>query len=198
MVEKKLLFNAVVTVALLLPCVGANAFQEEVSRSRKVAAQHTLALPDLLEDGWVRRTDSSDITEREVVTRVFVDSSGDEINVLVRQAPLFQQIHDFTDCLIANGKVPVFDGTVTMITPRGRLCASRIVSTKSQYSSLLWFQDDAASAPDKWAWRWRLLTNRGNLPICREVRLVKKCSPDPRHDLETLKRIALSVYAVPL
>ena len=193
-----LLFKCAVTAALLLPCIAGNAFEQEVQRARKIAAQHKLVLPDELDNTWVRKSDDS-VSEAGLLTRCFVNRKGEEVTVFIRQSPVFEQIHDFTDCLIANARFPVFEGIVDLSTRHGHLYASRIASKANpQCLSLLWFQDDVASAPDKWAWRWRLLTNKPGVPICREVRVVKRCTSNPEHDLQILKNIASSVYAVPL
>ena len=119
------LFNGIITVALAIPSVGAQLFDSQMVRERAVANAHRLSLPEKLNDGWNRVPDSSDKSQSSVFVRTYANAAGEQLIVMVRQTPRFEEVHDFNYCLIANGLKPKLLGVVSVATSRGNMSAVR-------------------------------------------------------------------------
>ena len=194
------LFNGIITVALAIPSVGAQLFDSQMVRERAVANAHRLSLPEKLNDGWNRVPDSSDKSQSSVFVRTYANAAGEQLIVMVRQTPRFEEVHDFNYCLIANGLKPKLLGVVSVATSRGNLSATEIATQnqKQDNLSLLWFENDACSAPDRWHWRMSMF-GRGarGVPICREYRVLKK-NNHSQNDLSAIESVSAWLFEQPL
>ncbi|MGH9550200.1 MAG: hypothetical protein ACRD3W_12535 [Terriglobales bacterium] len=194
--SRKLFFNLCLTATLLFPALSVEAFRRAVSTAEKVQSEHSVSLPEQLGD-WKRKPEKTDINDGELTTRHYLDNQNRSMFVLIRQISAYRQMHDFTDCLIANGLEPQVIGSASIDTARGTLNTTEYAThvKKEVHYSLLWFQNDLYNAADKWSWRTMMLSRSPQgLPLCRQVRVL---SDDGRSDKQTLESVASLLYQVP-
>ncbi len=195
MANKQLLLNLIVTASLAFPGIAAGAFQQQMGESERVIASHPLKFPFLL--GSARAVASpKDINEPNLLCKEYRTNTNTKLWVMCRQTSIFTQIHDFTDCLIANGYKPEPVKNAAIKTDSGVLHA-QVIATHGRAHSLvmLWFQTGTTSGADRWQWRQGLFSSgMPKLPICKEMELTIKHSGNDQQDIAILTDAAVALY----
>jgi len=194
--NKQLLLNLIVTASLAFPGIAAGAFQQEMAQAERVKSLHPVTLPEEL-GGARHKLFANDIEQPDLVYRHYVTPSGSLLTVMVRQTSIFSQIHDFTDCWIANGYNPEFLQKVQIETSARPVSAQIIATThnKKRSLALLWFQTGQKTGADRWEWRKTLVTGgMPKVPVCREMQIVISRSNETQHDIQILTKTAADLY----
>jgi hypothetical protein len=193
--NKQLLLNLFVTASLAFPGIAAGAFQQQLGESEKAIASHPLEFSSSLGSATVLAS-KNDISEPNLLRKQYIDKTNTTLWAMCRQTSIFTQIHDFTDCLIANGYKPEPVKNVAIKTGTDVLHA-QIMTTqgKEHFLVMLWFQSGTTSGEDRWQWRQKLLcSGMPKLPICKELELTIKRSGNDQQDIAILTEAAVALY----
>lgn len=193
-------FSALVAIGLVLPAFGASCFYVQSLKAKQLDTQ-PIVVPPISLAGWHRIPYQKQVISRDLVQLKYLSAQDGKAWVVIRRGSILRPIHDMYDCLVANGASPAIIDRIAIPDRSRSIDCSLIRSdfTNNSLLSVMWFQDGAITAPDRWSWRLRVLQSWNKIePTFQQIQVVVRKTNDRQSDVGRLIKLAKAVRQLSL
>lgn len=190
------LFTVSLLSALCAATFGSFKFAQASIKAHTTPTA-VLTLPREL-GGWKSFESASDVTSADVVARRYINKDNVWVGVVVRSTPANAVLHDLSSCLINADSKPKVERTENLTSQSGALSAS-LMSLRYKGTdrlALLWFQQGAFTAADRWGWRILSTTNPKvrDANVYYQVETIIQKSGNVSKDIAALRDVACRMF----